>query len=345
MPQEKYPNIINAICCMDKWALEEELLAFDHMHHFTIKVFVKRMSEMFERFREYGDTMLLANEGSCSNKTCNYKCPGIMLIGNNSRNFVSVVFEESNFLLREITHCHDFRTKDLTCVSKKAPLRIGLTEGLDFNPTPQYIKNYKAIESAYQTLTQIDSQIENPFPLLEAWKENFSYLDNTKKKGFFLTPTHIREFSNTVDRVSELLEVYNPIREQQLSSIIDSHPENFDIKPTLKFYLKHVEFIETLFSRLIPLDDFFFNFKQDSPIAKFRDENKLEINISLAINHFILHDLVKGSRYSLVKWGLGVSEDADVPNLRHFYLEGFLEREHPELLDEVRQEILIESLK
>lgn len=70
----------------------------------------KNLATAFSKFKEIGDTSLEANLGICNR--CNKGCHGHILIGNKSKNYMSLLFENDNNKIIGLTECADLKTQN-----------------------------------------------------------------------------------------------------------------------------------------------------------------------------------------------------------------------------------------
>jgi hypothetical protein len=71
---------------------------------------IKDMANVFNKFKESGDTCLESNFGIC--KRCNKGCHGHKLVGNKSKNYITLLFEiEKNKIIR-IIECGSLKTQN-----------------------------------------------------------------------------------------------------------------------------------------------------------------------------------------------------------------------------------------
>ena len=69
---------------------------------------LKDMAIAFNKFKELGDTYLEPNLGVCNR--CNKGCHGHILVGNESKNYMNLLFENHVDKIIGITECVDLKT-------------------------------------------------------------------------------------------------------------------------------------------------------------------------------------------------------------------------------------------
>ena len=78
------------------------------------KKFIAAIGMLFNEFKSYGDSHLIQFRGTC--QICKKGKPGFTFIGNNSKNFVNIIFEfpknpSVNFDINDIYDCSSFKSK------------------------------------------------------------------------------------------------------------------------------------------------------------------------------------------------------------------------------------------
>ena len=71
---------------------------------------IRDMDIVFEEFKKLGDTYLEATLGVCGR--CNKGCEGYYLIGNKSRNYMNLLFDNELEKVVDIIECTDMKTSD-----------------------------------------------------------------------------------------------------------------------------------------------------------------------------------------------------------------------------------------
>jgi hypothetical protein len=94
------------------------------------EVFIEKLGIAFDTFRERGDTYLNRSEGFCNAPICNYKKNGYSLRGTCSHDFMDLIFETENDLIKDIYECTEFKCKN-TCPQKGNRIMINLSHDDD----------------------------------------------------------------------------------------------------------------------------------------------------------------------------------------------------------------------
>lgn len=72
--------------------------------------FILKLERVMEKFEANGDTYLNAVQGSCGG-SCSKGQNGYLFIGNNSKNYMNLLFVEEELQLTDLYECSLFRTK------------------------------------------------------------------------------------------------------------------------------------------------------------------------------------------------------------------------------------------
>jgi hypothetical protein len=72
-------------------------------------LFISKLQQAFVIFADLGDTHLLAVEGSCN--SCDKTKNGYTFIGNNSNNYMSIIFDTADNKINDLYECSDFMNK------------------------------------------------------------------------------------------------------------------------------------------------------------------------------------------------------------------------------------------
>jgi hypothetical protein len=90
----------------------EELLDDDKRYHLGLnkKLFIDKMSDVFEKFKKENDTVLKVHKGKCNGGNCflKGKCTGFTFVGNVSKNGINLNFEDGKYTYNCIQRCYNF---------------------------------------------------------------------------------------------------------------------------------------------------------------------------------------------------------------------------------------------
>ena len=76
-------------------------------------VFLIQLEKVFLNFQHAGDTELLMYEGKCNGKSCsNCGKKGYRFVGNNSKNYLDLIFETEGDNILDIYSCAIFHSKE-----------------------------------------------------------------------------------------------------------------------------------------------------------------------------------------------------------------------------------------
>ena len=73
-------------------------------------LFISKLQIAFEKFAELGDTHLIAVEGSCN--SCDKSKTGFTFIGNNSNNYMNIIFDTVDGKINDLYECSSFKNKE-----------------------------------------------------------------------------------------------------------------------------------------------------------------------------------------------------------------------------------------
>jgi len=73
---------------------------------FEKHIYISKLQIAFQEFTSLGDTHLFSVKGSCN--SCNKIRTGYTFIGNNSKNFMSIIFDTSNCKVNDLDECRNF---------------------------------------------------------------------------------------------------------------------------------------------------------------------------------------------------------------------------------------------
>lgn len=76
---------------------------------FEKKLFISKLHKAFETFADLGDTHLIAVEGRCN--SCDKTKTGYTFIGNNSNNYMSIIFDTTDNIINDLYECSYFINK------------------------------------------------------------------------------------------------------------------------------------------------------------------------------------------------------------------------------------------
>jgi hypothetical protein len=139
-------SLIKAISSMDKDALEL-ILEDDVLYQDTTKeIFLQKLNDTFQLFKQNEDSKLIAIEGKCNSIICGNKNKGgVSFIGNVSGLYIDLIIENEEGAVKDIYECKDFcKNKNASIKqTRKLSLNIFVYEKKTFKP----IQNYNKIDN------------------------------------------------------------------------------------------------------------------------------------------------------------------------------------------------------
>lgn len=70
-------------------------------------LFISKLQKAIENFANLGDTHLISCDGSCN--SCDKTKTSFTFIGNNSKNYMSIVFDTADNKINDLYECSDFK--------------------------------------------------------------------------------------------------------------------------------------------------------------------------------------------------------------------------------------------
>ncbi|WP_395625711.1 hypothetical protein [Daejeonella sp.] len=223
MKQNSYiQNILHYFSQLD-WDRLYFYLKEEYAYQDTSKeIFLSKVKKIFQAHIQMGDTELILTKGQCKSKICdNCGKSGYRFIGNNSRNYIDLIFETSGDDITDIYDCSDFSTKtDSGKLERNYHIFIEKDEAITFNKSPEYWAKVNSANMAY------DELISNPpkeidYEGLSYWVEKYTFTNKT-----------IGRFSvfNPKMKWSHFSELYDDL--YKFKSYIDLYGSRFNIENT-----------------------------------------------------------------------------------------------------------------
>lgn len=146
----------------------------------TKKIFLDEVQAVFEANNNSGDTELIAYPGKCVAECdlCN-NCgkSGYRLIGNNSANFIDLIFEIEGEDIKDIYDCSRFETIEIIKnLGNQADIYIQVDDKVTFNKSPEYWSIVNAATNAYSEIITAPTRIMS-FEELEYWINKHSIVN------------------------------------------------------------------------------------------------------------------------------------------------------------------------
>jgi hypothetical protein len=136
-------TILSAFAAMDIDGLRLFLKDKYTYQETTKKIFLNKIEEVFEAYKNSGDTELLVYKGACSgSKKCdNCGKKGYRFVGNHSKNYMDLLFEIESDNIKDIFDCMHFKTDvDIENLGMKADIDVNLGEQISgtINYSPMF---------------------------------------------------------------------------------------------------------------------------------------------------------------------------------------------------------------
>ena len=100
--------LLEATKRLDIEMFEEFYVHTENYKHAKRLFLLKDMAIAFNKFKELGDTYLEPNLGVC--RRCNKGCHGHILVGNESKNYMNLLFENNVDKIIGVAECADLKT-------------------------------------------------------------------------------------------------------------------------------------------------------------------------------------------------------------------------------------------
>ncbi len=206
VPQTQLEAFLYYMARMDTRILSEILEDSRTYQDTNKELFMERLTEALERFKEWGkDTALEAIPGVCSNKKCNIGCCGYAFEGNSSGLHLDLIIENSNGQILDIYHCSEFKT-DTKEVDPVKPLSIDIypDEEVGYEPTEKYLMTLSKCNNACDELLKEIKTVLN-INTAGHWLEKHKEIKNSY--DFFNMPGGYIKFDNLYNRIKNLYEL------------------------------------------------------------------------------------------------------------------------------------------
>lgn len=155
LPQKSYiKTILQSISAMDIEILRHYLKKEYTYEEATKDVFLEKMEAIFEKHRGAGDAKLLYYPGACTSETCpNCGNRGYRFVGNQTRNYLDLLFETEGDNITDIYSCSQFSSdEELQNLGSKSIIDVGRDEKAGFIKTPSYWAKVYAAQDAYKEI-------------------------------------------------------------------------------------------------------------------------------------------------------------------------------------------------
>ncbi|TRX01345.1 tetratricopeptide repeat protein [Flavobacterium gawalongense] len=214
----KKPLIIEAIATMNNSLLEVLLDDYKTYQDAPKEIFIKKMGGIFEEFKQKEDTELIPFKGKCNSKNCENKgCTGFSFVGNVSKSYLCLVFEETENNFKDIYHCYQFKTeKKIKGLKEKCSFDINRDEEAAFNQSPEYLLKAKGALVAFSEISTTPPQLLD-FEQLSYWVDKYAILSAKIGEYDFFQPrmkwTPFARLYSNLNEIKNYLDLnYKPIQ-------------------------------------------------------------------------------------------------------------------------------------
>jgi hypothetical protein len=179
MPQNTYfQAILSYFASLDIASLRIHLKEEYSYQDSTKLIFLSKLEKVFNKFKSSGDTELLIYPGACAGKGCdNCDVKGYRFVGNNSKNYMDLLFEVAAGDIIDIIDCPHFETEvEILGLGTKADIYFDSDEHVTFRKTPEYLEKVVSATNAYSELV-IDPPKQLNFKEIGNWLDKHSELN------------------------------------------------------------------------------------------------------------------------------------------------------------------------
>lgn len=146
------------------------------------ETFLAKLEDVFSKLKTEGDSFLQFHTGICKSDDCENKgCKGFSFIGDKSKNYIDLIFSETEDDFTDIYYCHEFQTDDKSAEKDSSvPIEIKKDETLGFVPTIDYLLKSQNCALAIEELMNFEDQIigtEIYLPWLQKHKGLFDSIE------------------------------------------------------------------------------------------------------------------------------------------------------------------------
>lgn len=177
--------ILDAFSTMNLSLLEVTLDDYKTYQDATKEIFIEKVKLLFEEFKKNNDTYLMPIKGKCNSQYCHFGCSGYAFVGNVSKSYINLIFEETENNFKYIFDCSDFKTdhkiKDLKV---NLSIDINTDEKAHFIKTADYILTTDAALKAFSEIVSDSPQLID-LEQINHWVNKHNLLFEKISKGRF----------------------------------------------------------------------------------------------------------------------------------------------------------------
>ena len=109
--------IIHFIKTMDIEMIDSFLDNDRKYQEFEKYLFISKLQDAFEQFKNFGDTKFIAHAGECN--SCNKGCKGFSFIGNMTNNYMDIIVESADGKIKDLYECANFKNENTALIKNK----------------------------------------------------------------------------------------------------------------------------------------------------------------------------------------------------------------------------------
>ncbi len=191
MPQTTYlQTILSYFASLDIVSLRIHLKEEYSYQDTTKLIFLSKLDQVFNKFKNVGDTELLIYPGACAGKACdNCGVKGYRFVGNFSKHYIDLLFVIISADIRDIFYCSCFNPDvELDGLQRKESIFIDKDDLITFHKTPEYWEKVFAAFNAYSELVE-DPPKPFDFEVMSRWLDKHFELNAKIGHYNILNPT------------------------------------------------------------------------------------------------------------------------------------------------------------
>jgi len=127
----------------------------------TKETFLKQLNkDVFEEFKENGDTQLEIHYGTCGNEKCNKGCKGVRFVSPITKNHSAFIFEGDEDEVKDIYYCSNFNCSYPHYeLFYSFPIYIGKDQEANFKPSIEHLLKVQQSDRAYNEIVNEENKI------------------------------------------------------------------------------------------------------------------------------------------------------------------------------------------
>ncbi len=207
----KKPLIIEAIAAMNNSMLEVLLDDYKIYQDCAKETFLEKINGIFEEFKEKKDTELIPFKGKCNSTSCENKgCTGYSFVGNVSKSYLCLIFEETENNFKDICHCYQFKTEQkIKGLKEKHSFDINKDEKAFFNQSPEYLVKANEAENAFSEISTTPPQLLD-FEQLSYWVDKYAILsESIGEYDFFQSKMKWTPFTSLFSNLKDIKDYFD----------------------------------------------------------------------------------------------------------------------------------------